>query len=143
MKGEIKMKTVKTLQDRRELKRQDSISKALFDHIEEYFFELVESLSEGKDINEFSLEESGYMVILEKGDDVRNLEEVGLNPKDKGLLGTYPEWVEVKKLSDGSEIYQIGVLYNNDYMQLFYSYRGQFDKEVEEFLADEAGIITA
>lgn len=113
---------------------KQQLPRPLLDHFHSYILQLHQSLEPDTALADFSLESHGYIVLLEAGDDVRNLQEVGLNPEDQGLLGTYPEWVELKELSDGNKIYQIAVLYNNEYMMLFYSYPNTLDKEVEQWL---------
>ncbi|OPY55798.1 MAG: hypothetical protein A4E55_02386 [Pelotomaculum sp. PtaU1.Bin035] len=134
------MKTVKVLADIQMLRSSQALTEPLLDHLEEYFGELHSALGDGEPLQEFSLEEHGYFVILEPGDDARDLSEVGLNPQDGGLLGTGPEWVEVKNLHGGLRYYQAAVLYDNEFMMIFYSAVGQFDQETEEFLAENAGI---
>lgn len=131
------MKIIKTMKDIEIMIEEQGLVQALLHHLQTYFLELHQSIEPDTDLNKFSLEDHGYLVILEAGDDVRNLHDVGLNPEDEGLLGTYPEWVDRRKLENETEIYQIGILYNNEYMMIFYSYLNTFDKEVEEWLKEQ------
>jgi len=133
------MQTIKKLSDIERLRVRKLVDKNLLNHLETYFRELHGSLGNGDALEKFSLEEHGYIVILESGDDARGLADVGLNPEEGGILGSCPEWVEVKTLDDGTNLYQIGVLYNNEYMMIFYSKVSQFDEEIENFLLEHSG----
>jgi len=129
------MKIIKTLDDLRKL--DGAMELGLQAHLEEYLLALREALEPETELGQFSLARHGYIVILEQEDDVRDLREVGLNPGDQGLLGCCPEWVEQVALADGRIIYRVGVMYDNDYVMIFYSWLGQFDEEVEGWLADQ------
>ncbi len=67
----------------------------------------------------FSLHDSGPLYILEPGDAINDLHEVGLNACDQGLFGCIPETVR-KLRFDGSNWFEIAITYNNDYMPFFY-----------------------
>lgn len=134
------MKIVKNMKDLEQLTKKRLLSVSLIEHLKEYMVDLHQSLEHDCKLKDFTLEEHGYLVILEAKDDVRNLEEVGLNAEDGGLLGSYPEWVEQKNLSDESWIYQIAILYNNETMMMFYILPETFDNEVETWLKQLAGI---
>ena len=129
------MKTIKTMRDLCQLR--GAMKSALLSHLTEYLEALRESLEPDTAMEQFSLARHGYIVILEASDDVRDLREVGMRPEQKGLLGSWPEWVELVTLEDGSTIYRIGIMYDNDFMMLFYSSPGQFDEQVEEWLAEQ------
>lgn len=58
----------------------------------------------------FDPEEHGPIAVLEAGDDVRNLSEIGLNPDDRGLVGALKEVVTRHPVA-----YEAIVLYSNDY----------------------------
>lgn len=62
----------------------------------------------------FDPEEHGPIVIIERGDDVRDLSEIGLNPEDGGLLGAIKEAV-----IHHQGAYEVLVLYSNDYGVIF------------------------
>ncbi|WDH82642.1 MULTISPECIES: hypothetical protein [Paenibacillus] len=61
----------------------------------------------------------GYIVILEAGDNLYDLECVGLNREDCGLLGSMPEYVETLQLGDMT-VYSIVVMYTNDFIMTFF-----------------------
>ncbi len=75
--------------------------------------------------------------MLERGDDVRDLRQVGLNPEDQGILGSIPEWVEEVRLDDDTDVYQIACLYNNGHLMMFFSDVGQYDDIIEDWLRDK------
>ncbi len=131
------MYTIKTLDDISALSERNTTPKSFIDHLETYFLQLRENLTEDEQEVEFSLVPYGYIAILEPEDDVRDLSSIGLNPQDDGLLGSCPEFVNTIQLEDIT-LYQIGVLYDNEYMMILYSKVGQFDPLTEDFLKEYA-----
>lgn len=131
------MKEIKTLADLGRVKKDDNLSGEYLGYIEEYFHLLVESLSDGIPPEDFSLEKHGYIVILEAGDDLRDLEEIGLNPAARGLLGSHPEFIERYECG-GFAYYRIGILYDNEYMMILFSEVGIHDAGAEAWLAERA-----
>lgn len=131
------MRTIKTEQDLKDLERANALPEALLTYFRKEFRMFQEALN-GLVDQTFDLYEHGYIVLLEPGDNVRDLREVGLNWVDRGLLGSLPEYVHRMTLDDGTEVYRIGVLYDNDFMMLFYSIVGSHDDEVEAWLEMEA-----
>ncbi len=131
------MKTIIVQQDLEDIKKENSFNPLYFQQIEIFYKLLVESLRAEVPAEDFSLEDSGYIVVLEEGDDVRDLSSVGLNPEDEGLLGSIPEYVE--KYSAGSiDYYKIVILYDNEYIMTFFSQVDIHDQEVEDWLAEHA-----
>ena len=111
------------------LLNKEIYSNELMKHIELYFKQLWENLSsDGEELQEFSLEEHGYVAILEEDDDFEDLREIGLSKEDRGLIGATPEWIEVKEFEDGSQFHQIGLLYKNEYMMMLYLSKRIIDK---------------
>ena len=81
------MKTIKTLKDLQTLTTSNpKVSEPIIQHIEEFFLILSEALGPETSTDEFTLEDHGYLVLLEQGDDLRNLKTVGLKPDQDGLL---------------------------------------------------------
>ncbi|MGI6558066.1 MAG: hypothetical protein ACOX20_03615 [Limnochordia bacterium] len=131
------MRTIKTENDIHALKKAAVLTPSLLDFLEVELQKLIEAFGDLEIERPLDLMEYGYIVLLEPGDNVRDLREVGLDWVDQGLLGSLPEFVERERLSDGTEIYRIGVLYDNDYMMIFLSLAGSHDAEVEAWLAEE------
>ena len=88
---------------------------------------------------EYDAEDHGYVVLLEPGDNVWDLENVGLSRKDSGLLGAIPEYSEVHEL-DGKNYYQLLIIYNNSFAVGFYTAKGSHDLGVEAWLEIEAAL---
>lgn len=127
---------IKTLNDIKTLKKSMLLSVNFLEYLEKYFSDLHHSLGGGIQLDKFSLETHGYLVVLQPDvDNVRDLSDVGLNPEDNGLLGTLPEFVNLIKLCNKEEYFEVGVLFNNEFMMMFY-YPRIFtkDPEVTEFL---------
>ena len=76
---------IKTNEDINRLRKTQSLDGLYLDHIERFFLQLFDELSDTDDVDEFSLDDYGYMVILQAGDNVRDLKEVEPNPEDNGL----------------------------------------------------------
>ncbi len=80
----------------------------------------------------------GYIVVLEAGDNIRDLGNVGLNRENCGLLGSCPVYVERFNVGEGLQAYKVAVLYDNDYLMTFFTQAGAHDEEVEQWLKDQA-----
>ena len=127
------MRVIKNQDDVRLLKEAKAISQPFAKHLTTFFDELQADL-EDMSPNTYRLEDTGHVVLLEAGDNVRDLREVGLNHQEQGILGCIPEWFETITL-DGVEYYRFLVLYNDSFGVVFFSAVGAFDHEVEAWLA--------
>lgn len=130
------MRIIQMYKDLQVLKQTNVLSDSYMAFLEGEWHGLFEALSTDVNINQFSLQEHGYIVCLEAGD--CNLEPVGL---PEGLCQSWPEYVEKISLGD-TALYRIGILYNNEFMMLFYSIVGTLDTETENWLAEHAEPIT-
>lgn len=74
------MRIVKSQQDFDILRRARALTTAFLDLIEDYFLQLMVELKD-EDAGEFRLGMNGYFVVLEAGDNLRDLGNVGLNRK--------------------------------------------------------------
>ncbi|MHA6481652.1 hypothetical protein ACX1C1_07085 [Paenibacillus sp. strain BS8-2] len=130
------MRIIKAQQDFDILRRVGVLPEALLDQVENYFNQL---RVEQEDVNssEFRLSECGYIVVLESGDNIRDLGIVGLSREDGGLLGSCPEYVELVDVF-GLQTYKVAVLYDNDYLMTFFTQVGAHGEEVEQWLKDQA-----
>ncbi|TDF88860.1 hypothetical protein [Paenibacillus piri] len=131
------MRVIKTKQDIVILCRAEVLPSALLNQIEDYFNQLRVELEDGEE-SEFHLGRHGYIVVLEAGDNVRDLGNVGLSRENGGLLGSFPEYVELLDLGEGLQVYKVAVLYDNDYLMTFFMLAGAHDEEVEQWLRDQA-----
>ena len=127
------MRVIKNQDDVRLLKEAKAISQPFAKHITKFFDDLQADL-EDMSPNTYRLEDTGHVVLLEAGDNVRDLKEIGLNHQEQGILGCIPEWCETMTL-DGVEYYRFLVLYNDSFGVVFFSAVGAFDHEVEAWLA--------
>jgi hypothetical protein len=127
------MRVIKNQDDVRLLKEAKAISQPFAKHITKFFDDLQADL-EDMSPNTYRLEDTGHVVLLEAGDNVRDLKEIGLNHQEQGILGCIPEWFETMTL-DGVEYYRFLVLYNDSFGVVFFSAVGAFDHEVEAWLA--------
>lgn len=130
------MRTIKTQQDINTLQSVKFLPEAFLEHIDKYLRQLEAALANDEEV--FSLEHHGYIVLLEAGDNVRDLGNVGLGREDGGLLGCFPEYVELLDVGGGLQKYKIAVLYDNDYLMTFFTQAGAHDEEVEHWLKDQA-----
>lgn len=108
----------------------------LDNELEANIYDYLELLQEELDEfapGEFKVEDTGQVVILEAGDDVRDLAAIGLNKEDRGILGAIPEWMDQVCL-DGISYYRFLVIYNDSFGTTFYCPAGVFDEEVERWL---------
>jgi len=131
------LKIICALDDVKRLRSDARLASDYIRHIASFFQQLREALSDRDEGKEFTLHEHGYIVLLEPGDDVRRLKGLGLDEARGGLLGAWPEFVEIIELETVT-IYRLLVLYDNEYGHTFLSIRGQLDPEAEAWLADQA-----
>ena len=107
---------------------------ALLDLLQRRLSEVVAAFKEAE--WDWDPEENGHFVVIEAGDDIRGLQEVGLNPEDNGLLGAI--W-EATFWHDGAGAWEVLVLYGNDTgMTFFVPDTPWVDPELRRMLAEEA-----
>jgi len=134
------MRIVKTKEHLDRLREAEVFSPDLQDHLEEYFLQLHRALGDGRPLDDFRLNWlEGFVGVLERGDNVRDLSVLGLNPGEEGLLGSRPEFVEANYDATPA-FYRISVLLDNECMMTFFSEIGVHDDEVEEWLAERAEV---
>ena len=134
------MRVIKSEEDIHLLKKHEVLEEEHLKEVEEYFEQLYQALGRGEAYEEFRLDwPEGFIVFVEEGDNLRDLSTVGLNFGDGGLLGSMPEYVEEIKM-EGSNLYKVSVLLDNECVMTYYVKKGHLDEEVEGWLADEAGI---
>ncbi|MCM3625531.1 hypothetical protein M4D70_25470 [Brevibacillus borstelensis] len=129
------MRTIKTIQDIRILRETRVFSNSMLDYLEEEFLGLKEAFDfDGLD-EAFTLEMYGYMVVLEKGDNLRDMSVVGLDRETAGLLGSFPEFVD-KVERQGESWYKVVCVLTNEYAMAYYVPKGAVvdDKEVLNWL---------
>jgi len=112
------MYIIQTKQDLNILEKSKVLEEEFIKLLKDKFNSLYKDLSEGTPMDEFSLEDKGYIVILHEGDNVRNLSTVGLNPNG-GLLSAIPEFIN-EIILNKFKIYEVIVVYNNEFCMTFY-----------------------
>lgn len=130
------MRIINTLADITLLEKTNTLPQDYLNLIRQHFKDLMDFNCDGETEEEFTLEQCGPIIVLEPGDNVKDLSIVGLNSREKGLLGTVPETVEQIDL-DGSLIWKVLIVYNDSYVPTFFLRSGAFGEEVEEFLTKE------
>jgi len=133
------MRIIKTFEDVELLENTEVLNEEYLQWIKNYFLQLFEALGRnGETLDQFRLGWlEGFIIVLEKGDNLRDLSMLGLNPEDEGMLGCSLEYVEEYKLNSIS-FYRIGLLLDNECMMTFFSEVGAHDEEIEDCLAEEA-----
>lgn len=133
------MRIIKNISDLRTLKKDEALEKEYLDLIKRYFNQLHKALGDGCSVEEFSLKNHGYIVVLEAEDNLSGelMGNVGLNPEG-GIYVSWPEFVEEINL-DSIVVYKINILYTNDFMMSFYIKKG-INKKLEKWLDDKVDI---
>lgn len=129
---------IKTQADLKQLECCSEISPNYYQLVEQYFYQLIEALCPPEsDPNQYNLENDGYIVVLDSQDDPHNLLQVGLPDGLCSFPG--PEWSEFHELSDGTNVYQIAFLMDNDYVMIYYmdNRLWQDDPVIQQFLQDQ------
>ncbi len=127
------MRIIKTQQDLVVLRLAVTLPVELLLQVEEYLLQLRDEQKE-KEATEFRLVGRGYIVVLEAGDNIRELGNMGLDHENGGLLGSHPEYVEILDVGDGLQTYKVAILYDNDYLMTFFTQAGAHDEEVEKYI---------
>lgn len=134
------MRIIKTMDDINLLRQAGALTPSLLDEIERQLRTVYENVNDGDGIEVFSLRDTGPIVALEPGDNVRDLEEIGLNSEDDGLLGAAPEWVELME-REGQKFYSIVIVLNNEYAINIYCPPDTVDDEAQRWLEEQAGTV--
>jgi hypothetical protein len=132
------MRIIKTYEDVELLENTEVLNEEYLQWIKNYFLQLFDLLGRGETLDQFRMDwPEGFIAVLEKGDNLRDLSLLGLNPEADGILGCSLEFVEEYKL-DSITFYRIGLLLDNECMMTFFSVVGAHDEEIEDYLAEEA-----
>ncbi|MEA5009692.1 hypothetical protein [Clostridium tyrobutyricum] len=131
------MRIIKTLKDIELLKEKSKVNREVLQEIEEYFKNVHNNVGkpEGSTINKFSLRDCGMIVYLEDGDNVWDLEEIGLNPEYNGLLGSAPEWIDDQPIGKDT-LESICIICNNEYTLSIFLLKNNLDNDVKKWIED-------
>ena len=129
------MRIIKTMKDIKLLKGSKAAEGNILGEIEEQFKHIYNNFGEGITIEEFSLIDNGIIVLLEPGDNVTDLSEIGLSSEDNGLLGATPEWIEEQKIADCTLITAC-ILCNKEYALSIFFERGKLGEAVENWISE-------
>lgn len=126
---------IRTIHDVRKLIDAGNLPKPYLDHIEEFFHDMYDAYGHGTNIGEFTLKGTAEILIL---DDVVNPHGIMLPmiPGSPGLMNMEPEYVEKTDLNKFS-IYRVAFMLDNERFLFIFSEVGQFDREVEQWLAEQ------
>ncbi len=127
------MRIIKTIKDIKLLRSASVVKKDILDEIELSFNHIYNNLGEGVSLEEFSLVDTGVIVLLEAGDNVTDLSEFGLNPEDNGLLGATPEWIKQEELTNCTLIATC-IFCNNEYVVSILFEKGSFGEDVGRWI---------
>lgn len=131
------MRIIRTYQDVVSLRSFNHCS-PLTNYISEYFQQLHKMLSR-EDEAEFSLQDHGYIILLEPGDNLHSSRTLGLDVESGGLLDIHSEYVEAISI-EGITIYKIAHMCDNDYLMTYFTIAGSHDEAIEEWLHQQAGL---
>lgn len=123
------MKLIKDYGDVTRLRQSEVLGPELTQHLKQYLTDLqsdFDKMSPGA----YTMEDVGQIVLLERGDNARDLTKLRLSIS---LIDFVPEWFEVVTL-DGIVYYRFLVLLGDSFGIVFYSPSGIHNGEVEEWL---------
>lgn len=124
------MRTIKTQKDLVCLRNAQLFSGTFMDYLDEEFQALKEAFDfDGLD-EDFRLEVSGFLVVFEKGDNLRDQSVVGLYQETNGLLGCLPEFIEMH-VHEGEVWYKVVTVISNDFGYIYYIQRKVVEKDDE------------
>lgn len=121
------MKIIRTLQDIQKLKAEGCMYRQITAYLESYWLALAQR-------GDFPPKHCAPMIFLESSADAERLECVGVS---KHYRDTYPEYVELIDLMNGTRLYNACVLLNNEDAINVFSIQGTLGMETELFLKAE------
>lgn len=121
------MQKIQGLQDIQCLRIKGNSYRHIADYLEAYWLALAQE-------EDFPPKNYVPMVFLDSPADAERLECVGLS---KHYRDTYPEYVELVDLMNGTRLYNACVLLNNEDAINVFSIQGTLDMETELFLKAE------
>ncbi len=130
------MRVVRNQQDIRSLEGS-GLTEELLQELEAYVAERQQELDE-LEPGAWLYEDTGEVIVLEAGDDPRDLDEVGLS--DEGLFSSVYETVERIEFKEGT-YFRVLVVYNDSYGVTFYVPLGVFEVELEERLEERVELL--
>jgi len=116
-------------------KIQDS-QQELRGYVYKLFMKLHRALEPDMPVHQFDLSDEGYIVILERNDDIRKLAKIGL-AEENGLLGAVPEMLTSRRIKDGKDekiFYQGEFIFNNEFYMYILFFREDFYKQLDEWI---------
>lgn len=130
------MFVIQTKQDLDVLKKANVINERYMEVVEKQFMTLYKNLGEeeGISLDEFSLTDEGEIILLELGDNLRNLGAIGLDP-DGGLLQATAEFINEIGLGE-LMVYEVIIAYNNQFAVTLYIPAGIVDEEIMEWIEE-------
>lgn len=131
------MRIIKTIKDIELLKKASTVDKQVLYEIEKDFRDIYYNLEAGVILEEFSLVDTGIIILLEPGDNVSDLGEIGLDPEENGLLGAIPEFIDEQQLVNCTLITAC-ILCNNEYALNILFERGKFGDKVEKWISENS-----
>lgn len=134
------MRVIKTLGDIGLLRAAGTIEPQLLDEAAGMLAEIHGGLEEAASLEEFSLKDHGPIVILESGDNLRDLEEIGLNACDDGLLGAVPEWASLLELPGGLRAFSATIALSNSFCLSILMREDALDDQARAWMERAAGI---
>jgi len=117
------------------LKNAGVVNQQIMKVVEEHFMSIYDSLGEGESLDEFTLIDTGIIVILEAGDNPYSLDEMGFESAENGLLDAIPEWVEEQELANGT-LATVNILCNNYYDLTIMLKKEDFDSDIENWIEE-------
>ena len=131
------MLTIKTIQDIRRIQNERLLPEEMFLEIEQYFKDLVESLTGEPDgWQTYNLELDGPILVLEPGaDDLSKFANHGLTWESNGAPWLPIEFTSIVKLQ-GMELFKTLIVLDNSFCLTIYSQVGQFGQAFDDFLVE-------
>lgn len=128
------MYVIQTKQDLDILRKANVIQEKYMKIVEKQFMNLYKNLGEEEGIllDEFSLADEGQIILLELGDNLRNLGIIGLDSSG-GLIKVIPEFINEIDLGELT-VYEVIILYNNEFAVTIYIPKEIVDEELMKWI---------
>lgn len=133
------MKTIKNITEIRSLKT--TFPGAFVEYLEKYYLELMVTLKSYDDSpeEEFFMESYNEFIILEEGDSILSIPDIGVYESDGEIFGSFEfvNKINIDNSPNGSiQAYMGGILADNEFMILIFILKETLSPREEAFLGE-------
>lgn len=121
---------------------EEKLEKNIFSELKRYFIELMTEMLDEEDFESYDVSEVGKISVLESGDELAHLPDIGMTEETMTVLESIPEYVEPVRLSSGLW-YRVVIIFGDSGGVVIYvpdeMVTGDFEIWINEWKEEEHG----